>query len=113
MGMRDIKTEVKFGATIATDKEQIKLAKTHDFLQYQKDKMAADLGRKIAEEKGWYDHPMGDMVVSDIRLYVFTPNELTDYMDAVFKSKLRHMAATEEYLTDEQRMALMIQSERF
>lgn len=110
--MQDIKTEVVFGATVAESKDNIDLSKG-DLLQWRKDRTAQDLGMKISEEKGWYDHDEGDMVISNIRLYVFTPVELGLFMDAKFKKRLREMAINEEYLTDEQREALMIQSERF
>lgn len=114
MGIHDIKTEIKFGATIAIPTEHIKQAKTHELLQYKKDSVARDLGMKIADEKGWVDeHESGDLTIAEMRLYVFTPAELMDFMDAKFKAKLRHMAATEEYLTDREREVLMIQSERF
>lgn len=105
--------EIVFGATVAVPKEQIELAKTHNLLDYKQDAMARDLGLKIMEEKGWLTREEGDLVISDIRLYVFTPAELMDFCHAKFKAKLQQMAATEEYLTDHQREALIIQSERF
>lgn len=110
--MQDIKTEIVYGATVAVPKEEINLAKG-DVLQWKKDRMSQELGMKISDEKGWYDHDDGKIVMSDIRLYVFTPAELMTYLDARFKKRLREMAANEEYLTDEQREALIIQSERF
>lgn len=112
MSMSDIKTEIMFGAAVAEAKEQVDL--THgDMLDWKKGSVARDLGMRIADEKGWNDREEHGMYISDIRLYVFTPNELADYMEAKFKARLRKMAATETYLTDEQRNALMIQSERF
>lgn len=105
--------EIVFAATVAVPKEQIEQAKTHNLMDYKKDRMAQDLGLKIADEKGWLDREDGDMAIAEMRLYVFTPAELMDYCHAKFKAKLQQMAATEEYLSDHQREALMIQSERF
>lgn len=113
MGMNDIKTEIAFGAGVCVTKQLVDEAKTHDFVDYKKEGAARDLGMKIAEEKGWDVREDGDLIFMDMRLYVFTPMELKDYMDAKFKAKLRHMAATEEYLSPAQREALIIQSERF
>ena len=112
--MNDIRTEIKFGATVAVPVEEVELAKTHDYLKWRKDRVAQELGIKIADEKGWRDeHMSSGLIIAEMRLYVFTPNELIDYMNAKFKAKLQHMAATEEYLTEDQREVLMIQSERF
>lgn len=105
--------EIVFGATVAVPKEQIELAKTHNLLEYKQDAMARELGEKIMEEKGWLSRQEGDIVISDVRLYVFTPAELMDYCHAKFKAKLQKMAAEESWLSDHQREALMIQSERF
>lgn len=109
----NIKTEIEYGATVAVEKERIDLS-NGELMKWKKEKVAADLGRKIAEDKGWQDeHESGGLVMAEMRLYVFTPAELMTYMDAKFKARLQHMAATEGYLTDHQREALMIQSERF
>lgn len=104
--------EIVFGATVAVSKEEAELSKM-DIMRYKKDKTACDLGVKIMDEKGWTDYEDNGMVMADVRLYVFTPAELMDFMHAKFKKKLQQMAATEEYLTQHQRDALMIQSERF
>lgn len=104
--------EIVFGATAAATKEIIEQS-NGDAFKYKKDHIARDLGMKIADEKGWVERGEGDMVVAEIRLYVFTPAELIDFCDAKFKAKLQKMAATEKYLTDDQREVLMIQSERF
>lgn len=112
MGIQRVNGEIVFSAAVAVDKEQAKLLK-YKMLDYQKNKMACDLGVKIAEEKGWYDYEDGCLLKSEIRLYVFTPGELKDFVGAKFKAKLQHMAATEEHLTPEQRGLLITQSERF
>lgn len=104
--------EIVFSATVAVPKEDIVLS-SGDIMRWKKDKLACDLGVKIADEKGWTEYEDGAMMFADIRLYVFTPAELMDFMHAKFKKKLQEMAANEEYLTPSQREALMIQSERF
>lgn len=105
--------EIVFSAAIAVPKEEVELGRNHDLMRYKKEKMACDLGVKIVNEKGWTDYEDNGMVMTDIRLYVFTPAELMDFMHAKFKKKLQEMAANEDYLTEHQREALMIQSERF
>lgn len=104
--------EIVFSATVAVDKERAEQSNM-DLLRYQKDSMARDMGMKIADEKGWVDFEEENLIRSEIRLYVFTPAELRDFCDAKFKAKLLDMAANEPYLTDHQREALIIQSERF
>lgn len=104
--------EIVFGATVAVDKEQAEQSKMK-MLEYKKDSVARELGMKIADEKGWVDFEEENIIRSEIRLYVFTPAELRDFCDAKFKAKLLDMAANEPYLSDHQREALIIQSERF
>jgi hypothetical protein len=111
MSLQDIKTEIKFGASVAVSKENIILSKG-DLLERQEDRLAHELGVKICREKGWYHHDQDDMVLSDISLYVFTPNELSLYLDAKLKAQLRRTTETETHLTDDQRKLLMLQSER-
>lgn len=113
MSTKDIKTEVMFSATVAVPNEEIARAKTHDLMGYKKDSVARDLGIKIAHEKHWHEQDEDHMKIATMRLYVFTPVELRIYMEAEFKDKLQRMAFTEQYLSPEQREALMIQSERF
>lgn len=104
--------EIVFGATVAVTKNEMQMSK-HDIMYYKKDKMACDLGVKIMQEKGWSHYEDNGLFVAETRLYVFTPAELMDFMHAKFKKKLQEMAKNEEYLTESQREALMIQSERF
>jgi hypothetical protein len=104
--------KIEFHAVVAIDRDEIKMSKG-DVIAWRQDAKASDLGRLIAKTKGWRTAPEGPMHNSYLDLYVFTWGEHRDYMDAAFKAKLQHMAATEKYLSDEQREALMIQSERF
>ncbi len=104
--------EIVFSASAAATKEIIKMSEGKAF-DYQKEKIARDLGMKIAEEKGWVERQEDDITIAEIRLYVFTPAELMDFCDAKFKKKLQKMAAEEPYLTPREREVLMIQSERF
>lgn len=104
--------KIEFHAVVVTDREQIEQAK-FNILNHRQDNQARELGLLIAQTKGWKSKPTGDTYTSHLDLYVFTRNELHDYMDSVFKEKLLHMANTAEYLTDEQREALRIQAERF
>lgn len=113
MSMEDIKTDITFGATVAVTSEELKTARVPSLLDYKQERMAQDLGMKIAEEKGWSVRHEDDLVLSELKLYVFTNNELKDYMDAKFKAKLQYMAATEDHLTSKERQLLMDQSERF
>lgn len=112
MGLQDIKTEIKFGATSFCTKEEVEHYRG-EIKIWRRYRIAEELGRKIAEAKGWTEREDSMGNISSINLYVFTASELKDFMDAKFKAKLRHMAQSEEYLTDHQREALIIQSERF
>ena len=107
-----VNSEIVFSATVAVDKEQAEQSNM-DIVRYKKDSIARDLGMKIADEKGWIDYEENGSIRADLRLYVFTPAELRDFCDMKFKAKLLEMAANEEYLTEHQREALRIQSERF
>lgn len=107
-----VNSEIIFSATVAVDKQAAEQSKM-DMLRYKQDSIARDLGMKIADEKGWTDFEENGMIKSEIRLYVFTPAELRDFCDVKFKARLLEMAANEDYLTDHQREALVIQSERF
>jgi DNA-binding NarL/FixJ family response regulator len=109
----NVNGEIVFSTTVAVTKMLADQHKSDDYIDYRKERAAMDLGAKIAEEKGWNVTILDDIITMDIRLYVFTPTELKDYMDAKFKAKLREMAANEKYLTDREREVLMIQSERF
>lgn len=80
--MSDIKTEILFGASVAESKENIDFSKG-DLLEWKEDKMARELGMKICQEKGWFRHEEDEIVISNIRLYVFTPEELRKYVKAV------------------------------
>ena len=104
--------KIEFHAVVAIDREEMKRSKVN-IINYKQEAQASDLGRLIAKTKGWISHAEGSMFVSKLDLYVFTRNELQDYIDAVFKAKLQHMADTEKHLSDEQREALRNQSERF
>lgn len=87
MSMSDILTEIEFGCTASVTKEEIKTHKA-DILAYRREKQAADLGVLIAKEKGWQMKRQGDIAISTLILYVFTPNELRDFIDAKLKKKL-------------------------
>lgn len=91
MGMQDITTEIKFGAASAVNKEQIQQSKM-DIIKYKQTQAAHDLGEKICDVKGWKMRPEGDLCISEINLYVFTPLELKNYIEAKIKSHLLLMA---------------------
>lgn len=114
MGMQDIKTDTKFSCTFAIPLEEIKYHKD-DIIEWKKDRAALDLGRKISEVKDcWrmrYDW-MPDMLVGEMQINIFTNNELSDFVEAKFKARLRKMS-TDDHWTPEQREALLIASERF
>ena len=112
--MSDIKTDIRYGATVAFSKEELEHS-NFEIIPYKLERQAADLGVFILNKKGWIQEEHPDMEITEYRrnLYVFTPNELRDYMDAKFKERLQNMAAKENWLNEDQRHALMVQSERF
>lgn len=87
--------EVIFSATVAVDKTQAEESKMK-MVEYQQDKIAQELGMKIAEEKGWDEYERDNLLISEIRLYVFTPQELKDFMDLKYTHKLKEMGITDE-----------------
>lgn len=78
--MSRVNGEIVFSARIAVDKEQAEHSKV-EMLKYQKEKMACELGTKIAKEKGWDEREEGGNIIAEINLYVFTPQELKDFVD--------------------------------
>lgn len=112
--MHDIKTDTEFGATVSISDDEV-AEKAEGYTEYKLSVQASELGLLIAEKKGWKSSWVPSMGFTEynLRLRVFTPNELKDYMDAKFKAKLQHMASSEGFLTDDQRQALLILSERF
>jgi hypothetical protein len=91
MSMSDINTEIKFGATFAVDKFQVKQSKG-DVIEYSKSKAARALGEEIAKAKGFKMYPEDDMVRGEILVYAFTVNELRDFIEAKLKQKLINMS---------------------
>jgi hypothetical protein len=79
--------KIEFHANVAIDREQIKQAK-FNIINAKQDTQARELGLLIARTKGWKTHPAGDLHISELDLYVFTRNELKDYVDACIKEKL-------------------------
>jgi hypothetical protein len=88
--------EIIFSATVAVDKERADQAILKEMLKYKKERIAQDLGMKIAEEKGWEDYEEDGLLKADIRLYVFTPRELKDFIDLKFQKKLMEMDIMDE-----------------
>lgn len=91
--------EIVFGATVAVDKERAGKSTLVEMLKHKKERMAQDLGMKIAEEKGWEDYEEHGLLKSDIRLYVFTPQELKDFIDIKYAQKLREIGITNENIS--------------
>lgn len=87
--------EIIFSATVAVDK-QLADQSNGDAVKYKKDQIARELGMKIAEEKGWTDWEDENLLMSEIRLYVFTPQELKDFMDIKYTRKLKEMGLLDE-----------------
>lgn len=106
MSMSDIQTEIRFGATVAVDKEQIKQSKTN-ILAHRKEEVAQTLGPKIAKAKGWNMRPEGNTVICEMSLYVFTPNELRLFLDAKMKQKLIDMSQREAEKDISDRLVLL------
>jgi hypothetical protein len=88
--------EIIFSATVGIDKDQAEQAILEEMLRHKKERLAQDLGMKIAEEKGWNDFEEHGLLKSEIRLYVFTPQELKDFMDLKYAHKLKEMGITDE-----------------
>lgn len=110
MSLSDIKTDIKFGATSTVTKTQIAESK-FDILGRQRERAAEDLGREIAKVKGWQMCPEGDLAISELRLYVFAPNELRDFLDAKLKKRMLELAQ-EDYVDDKTRQVVKMMSER-
>lgn len=87
--------EIVFSVTSAVDKDQAEQSKMK-MVEYQQDKWAQQLGMKIAEEKGWNEYERDNMLISELRLYVFTPEELKDFVDIKFQRKLKEMGISED-----------------
>lgn len=86
--------EIVFSVSTAVDKEQAEQSKMK-MVEYQQDKWARQLGMKIAEEKGWDEYETDNLLISELTLYVFTPQELKDFMDLKFKRRLKEMGIDE------------------
>lgn len=113
MGLHDIKTEIKFGAMVAFSTVELEITEAK---KYKKDHIAANLGLKIAEAKGWieFSDPVNpEIEIAELRLYVFTPNELADYMDAKFKMRILQRIETDgDKITEQTREELHMIAER-
>jgi hypothetical protein len=86
MSKPDMK-KIEFHATVGIHRDQIKSAK-FNIINAEQDHRAREMGILIAQTKGWKTEPVDDMHVSRLDLYVFTPTELKDYVDACLKQKL-------------------------
>lgn len=76
--------KIEFHATIGIDRKQIVDSKTNiiDLRQHQQ---AQELGVLIAKTKGWETLPIDDMHVSRLDLYIFTREELVDFINERLK----------------------------
>jgi hypothetical protein len=83
--------KIEFHATVAVDRGEIAQSKG-DVLMWRKDKQAMDLGKLIADTKGWKMNPAANLVICHLDLYVFTKIELWDFIDYRIKQKLIEMA---------------------
>lgn len=110
MSMSDIRTEIQFGCTAAVSRDEIKQSKV-DPIKIKRERMGAELGVKIAQAKEWHMRPEGELAISELSLYVFTPNELHDFLEARMKEKLISMALRET-TTPELKEQLLTLSER-
>ena len=91
-----VNSEIVFSGIVAVDKTRAEQSVLNEMLNHQKERMAQDLGMKIAEEKGWDDFEEDGLLKSEIRLYVFTPQELKDFVDLKFQRRLKEIGATDE-----------------
>jgi len=91
--------EIIFSATVAVDKEQAEQSKMK-MVEYKQDKIAQELGLKIAEEKGWDEYERDNMLISELTLYVFTPQELKDFLDIKYRKKLKELGLDHESLSN-------------
>lgn len=91
MSMSDIRTEIEFHINVSVSKIEMQESKDMRVVEYKKERQAADFGVLIMKEKGWRQiEPDQDGVgiIASQRLFIFTPNELRDYIDAKLKQKL-------------------------
>lgn len=73
-------SEIRFGTSVGVSKEDLALYNHEDYLKYKLDHAAMDLGVLILNEKGW-ELDEGENIHHYRRnLYVFTAEELRDYV---------------------------------
>lgn len=111
MSMSDITTEIQYGATVAIASHEVKLSKM-DIIRDKKERVGAEMGVKIANAKQWGMRPEGDLAILSLSIYVFSPNELTDYMNAKFKERLIEMAE-DDWVDAKSRLVVRAMAERF
>lgn len=112
MSMSDITTEIRFGAAFGIDVELMKSAK-NDIIKSYRLQAGRELGEKIVEQKQWLISPdvENKMYMGELRLLVFTPNELSLFVEVKIKSKLIEMSQRAE-TPDDFRQQLIDLSER-
>ena len=91
MSMSDIRTEIEFHITVAVSKVEMQESKDMKVIDYKKERQAAEFGMLIMKEKGWKQvepDQDGIGIIASQRLFIFTPNELKDYIDTKLKQKL-------------------------
>lgn len=85
-----VKGDIIFSASVVVDRQQAEHSNV-DILKYKQDKYSMDMGMQIAEAKGWEEVEDEERTISQLTLYVFTPQELKDFIDVKFQRKLREM----------------------
>lgn len=113
MGMHDIRTPIEFTCQFSYRKEMLESSNI-DFIQCKRDRALQDFGMLVGKyKKPWWKEDFNSSInvyTQTFRMFVFSPNELTDYVEAKIKQKLQEMASrdTEKDIAER----LMMLSER-
>jgi len=94
--MGTVNSNIIFSATIELTNQIIDESMNGNYIEHKKKDMAHQLGLQIVEEKGWEVEVVEDRTLLELRLYVFTPQELKDFIDIKFQNKLEKMGITDE-----------------
>jgi len=93
--MKTVNSKIIFSATIELTNQIIDESMNESYIEHKKKDMAHQLGLQIVGEKGWEVEVVEDRTLLDIRLYVFTPQELKDFIDIKLQHKLEKMGITD------------------
>ena len=93
--MKTVNSQIIFSAAIHLSGKIVDDSNVDDEIEHKKAMMANQLGLQIVKEKGWEVEVVEDYTSLNIRLYVFTPQELKDFIDIKLQYKLEKMGITD------------------